>query len=186
MSIKPIILCGGTGTRLWPESRKKLPKQFINFFGKDNLLDLTLNRRSFLKNIKEVVIKERLQFRSVTDAKAYLRMKYNMQKVYPYYRKAIVSFYDINQNLANKNRKRDKNKYLRHKHKELKGVFAKQLRNLTVSQGKLLISLIERERRRVVTVFDAATKCMLASHEESPALVYEYVYETIRLIEAAA
>ena len=26
---RPIILCGGSGTRLWPESRKKFPKQFI-------------------------------------------------------------------------------------------------------------------------------------------------------------
>ncbi len=27
--IKPIILCGGEGTRLWPESRATFPKQFI-------------------------------------------------------------------------------------------------------------------------------------------------------------
>ena len=29
IKIRPIVLCGGTGTRLWPESRSKLPKQFI-------------------------------------------------------------------------------------------------------------------------------------------------------------
>ena len=27
MKIKPVILCGGAGTRLWPKSKKNLPKQ---------------------------------------------------------------------------------------------------------------------------------------------------------------
>ena len=33
MKVKPVILCGGAGTRLWPKSKKNLPKQFINFGG---------------------------------------------------------------------------------------------------------------------------------------------------------
>ena len=33
MKIKPVILCGGAGTRLWPESKKNLPKQFIDWGG---------------------------------------------------------------------------------------------------------------------------------------------------------
>ena len=33
MKIKPVILCGGAGTRLWPKSKKKLPKQFIDWGG---------------------------------------------------------------------------------------------------------------------------------------------------------
>ncbi len=33
MKIRPIILCGGAGTRLWSESTKQLPKQFIDFGG---------------------------------------------------------------------------------------------------------------------------------------------------------
>ena len=33
MKIKPVILCGGSGTRLWLESRKNFAKQFINFGG---------------------------------------------------------------------------------------------------------------------------------------------------------
>ena len=41
--IKPIILCGGSGTRLWPESKNSTPKQFINF-GKWTLFEKTLVR----------------------------------------------------------------------------------------------------------------------------------------------
>ncbi len=45
MKIKPIILSGGSGTRLWPISRKNNPKQFIDIFKKEtNLFQETLNR----------------------------------------------------------------------------------------------------------------------------------------------
>ena len=33
MKIRPVILCGGAGTRLWPKSKKNLPKQFIDWGG---------------------------------------------------------------------------------------------------------------------------------------------------------
>ena len=33
MKIRPVILCGGSGTRLWPNQKKNLPKQFIDFGG---------------------------------------------------------------------------------------------------------------------------------------------------------
>ena len=39
-----VILCGGTGTRLWPLSRTLMPKQFIRLFNAKSLFDLTLRR----------------------------------------------------------------------------------------------------------------------------------------------
>lgn len=42
--IRPVILCGGSGTRLWPLSRKAFPKQFIPLIGDKSLLQLTLER----------------------------------------------------------------------------------------------------------------------------------------------
>lgn len=42
--VRPVILCGGSGTRLWPLSRKAFPKQFIPLFGDKSLLQLTLER----------------------------------------------------------------------------------------------------------------------------------------------
>ena len=33
MKILPVIMCGGAGTRVWPESRESLPKQFISLVG---------------------------------------------------------------------------------------------------------------------------------------------------------
>src|ERR1700721_1830919 len=31
--IRPVVMCGGSGTRMWPESRESLPKQFIPLIG---------------------------------------------------------------------------------------------------------------------------------------------------------
>lgn len=42
--IIPVILCGGSGTRLWPASREKLPKQFLNLMGENSLLHETALR----------------------------------------------------------------------------------------------------------------------------------------------
>ncbi len=42
--ITPVILCGGTGTRLWPLSRQSLPKQFWPLLGADSMLVATARR----------------------------------------------------------------------------------------------------------------------------------------------
>jgi mannose-1-phosphate guanylyltransferase/mannose-6-phosphate isomerase len=44
MILTPVILCGGSGTRLWPLSRKSFPKQFVPLVGDKSLLQLTLER----------------------------------------------------------------------------------------------------------------------------------------------
>ncbi len=43
MKIRPVILCGGAGTRLWPNSKKNIPKQFIDWGGW-TLFEKTLQR----------------------------------------------------------------------------------------------------------------------------------------------
>ncbi|MFP5303474.1 sugar phosphate nucleotidyltransferase, partial [Cobetia sp. SIMBA_158] len=39
--ILPVILAGGSGTRLWPISREHYPKQLIDVVGSDSLLQAT-------------------------------------------------------------------------------------------------------------------------------------------------
>ena len=43
-SFIPIIICGGSGTRLWPLSNEKKPKQFIKLFNNKSLFEHTLER----------------------------------------------------------------------------------------------------------------------------------------------
>src|SRR5580698_7115896 len=42
--ILPVILAGGSGTRLWPMSRENYPKQLIGVVGNDSLLQDTVQR----------------------------------------------------------------------------------------------------------------------------------------------
>jgi mannose-1-phosphate guanylyltransferase/mannose-6-phosphate isomerase len=44
MLIQPIVLSGGSGTRLWPLSREKYPKQLLPLIGEDSLLQATVRR----------------------------------------------------------------------------------------------------------------------------------------------
>ena len=47
--IQPVLLCGGSGTRLWPLSRNDQPKQFLKLFGERSLLQETLLRAQKLE-----------------------------------------------------------------------------------------------------------------------------------------
>ena len=42
--VYPVIMCGGSGTRLWPVSRKSYPKQFSALFPGGSLFQRTLTR----------------------------------------------------------------------------------------------------------------------------------------------
>ncbi|MBO9474870.1 mannose-1-phosphate guanylyltransferase/mannose-6-phosphate isomerase [Shimia sp. R10_1] len=46
MLITPVLLCGGSGTRLWPLSRKSYPKQFVPLVGEETLFQASAKRLS--------------------------------------------------------------------------------------------------------------------------------------------
>ena len=60
MKITPVILCGGSGTRLWPLSRQHYPKQFLKLEGDTTLFQQSLSRAIALENndiqIEEILI----------------------------------------------------------------------------------------------------------------------------------
>ncbi|KQY35287.1 mannose-1-phosphate guanylyltransferase [Caulobacter sp. Root487D2Y] len=55
-AIYPVILCGGSGTRLWPASRPDRPKQFLKLLGPHSSFQETLLRVRDLSEGREVVI----------------------------------------------------------------------------------------------------------------------------------
>ena len=52
----PVILSGGSGTRLWPLSRLCHPKQLLEFDGNYSLLQNTLKRIASIKNLTKPII----------------------------------------------------------------------------------------------------------------------------------
>ncbi|OUR71627.1 mannose-1-phosphate guanylyltransferase/mannose-6-phosphate isomerase [Methylophaga sp. 41_12_T18] len=78
----PVIMSGGSGTRLWPLSRKNKPKQFLNLFGDNSLFQDTLLRLNGLELLESPIIvcnedhrfmvAEQLQARNVEKAEIVL------------------------------------------------------------------------------------------------------------------
>jgi len=56
MKIIPVILSGGSGTRLWPLSRKDYPKQYLPLAGDNTMLQETILRLSGLDNLADPII----------------------------------------------------------------------------------------------------------------------------------
>ncbi|WP_343206084.1 mannose-1-phosphate guanylyltransferase/mannose-6-phosphate isomerase [Rhodanobacter sp. MP7CTX1] len=52
----PLILSGGSGTRLWPVSRKNLPKQFLNLAGEGTLFQQTITRTRQLPGVASPIV----------------------------------------------------------------------------------------------------------------------------------
>ncbi len=66
-NIYAVILAGGTGTRFWPMSRNKKPKQFLNLFGKRSLFKETLLRIKSLIPSSHVLIVTNSHFRKIIN-----------------------------------------------------------------------------------------------------------------------
>jgi mannose-1-phosphate guanylyltransferase/mannose-6-phosphate isomerase len=56
MQIIPVILSGGSGTRLWPLSRKEYPKQYLPLAGDNTMLQETILRLNGLDNLADPII----------------------------------------------------------------------------------------------------------------------------------
>ena len=77
-----IILCGGSGTRLWPLSRKNFPKQFLKLYSDKSLLQETFLR------MQEVVPKENIYF--VTNDENYFNVFNQIKEVYSEFKSSQV------------------------------------------------------------------------------------------------
>ena len=56
MKLIPVILSGGSGTRLWPLSRKQYPKQYLSLKGDNTMFQETILRLDGLENIASPII----------------------------------------------------------------------------------------------------------------------------------
>lgn len=63
-----VILCGGSGTRLWPISRTLFPKQFVKLFGEHSLFQKTILRNAKLGTSFSVVINQDQYFMGLDQA----------------------------------------------------------------------------------------------------------------------
>lgn len=95
--------------------------------------------------IPEVEVTRKRVFRSPEDKARYLRLRYNVIKVLPYAKYAQNRYQQLYRDLALTGNKREQKRLVKACEKEIKDMFNKEVKNLTISQGEILIKLIDRQ-----------------------------------------
>lgn len=95
--------------------------------------------------IREVTIHARPARARRSEYRQYERLVLNIKKVYPYALIVRSKLSDVNEELKSIPNERDKKKYLRDVEKEVFSQYQDDIENMTISQGRLLIKLIDRE-----------------------------------------
>ena len=93
----------------------------------------------------EVTITATRIFKSPEERMRFNRLRYNVLKVLPYAKFARERYAKLQFDLASTPKKRDQKKLVKAFEMEIKNMFNTQIKNLTITQGGILIKLIDRE-----------------------------------------
>jgi hypothetical protein len=95
--------------------------------------------------IKEVTVYAHPQFPRKSDFRKYERLVYNLKKVYPF---AIIvrnRLAQVNMDIENIKDEKERKEYIKKVEKEAFAQYEGDIRDMTITQGRLLIKLIDRE-----------------------------------------
>jgi hypothetical protein len=95
--------------------------------------------------IKEVTVYAHPQFPKKSDLRRYEKLVYNLKKVYPYALLVRNKLSVVNAEIANIPEGKERKEYLKKVEKEVFANYEGDIREMTISQGRLLIKLIDRE-----------------------------------------
>lgn len=99
----------------------------------------------YVASLDKVTIVDKRTFASNKERSDFNKLKRNVSVVYPYAMIAGELYREMNDTLDQFDKKRQTRKYKKAKEKALKEEFTDQLKDLTVTQGKILVMLINRE-----------------------------------------
>ncbi len=98
--------------------------------------------------LPEVIIYERRDFDYLYLKRRYRRMIRNIKKAYPYAQIAGVKLKELDDHLATLDSEKEQKAYVNQAEKEIMDQFEKEVKKLTVTQGIILVKLIDRETGR--------------------------------------
>ncbi|HMI05455.1 MAG TPA: DUF4294 domain-containing protein [Pedobacter sp.] len=102
--------------------------------------------------LHEVVIYANRIFKSPAERTAYNRLRYNVMKVMPYALYAKRRYEQLEKDIALTTEKKQQKALVKQCDKEIKEMFNREIKELTITQGQILTKLIDREVGR--TTFD--------------------------------
>lgn len=95
--------------------------------------------------IKEVTVYAHPRFPRKSDFRKYERLIYNLKKVYPYALIVRSRLARVDADMRNFNNEIDRKEYLKKVEKDVFAEYEGAIRDMTITQGRLLIKLIDRE-----------------------------------------
>lgn len=95
--------------------------------------------------LPEVPIVDTRLFKSAEQRAAYNRLRYNVLKVLPYAMYARTRYAQLQKELSEARNKKEQRQLVKVFEKEIKDMFNREIKNLTITQGGILIKLIDRE-----------------------------------------
>lgn len=95
--------------------------------------------------IPEIVIIDTRIFKSPEEKAKFNRLKYNVLKVLPYAMFARMKYAELQSQLSLAKGKKEKRVLIKAFESEIKDMFNREIKNLTITQGGILIKLIDRE-----------------------------------------
>lgn len=95
--------------------------------------------------IKEVTVYAHPQFPRKSDFRKYERLVYNLKRVYPYALVVRGRIAEVNAEMANFQSEKERKEYIKKVEKDVFGKYEGDIRDMTITQGRLLIKLIDRE-----------------------------------------
>ena len=95
--------------------------------------------------LRQVIIFPKRKFKNAKEMLRYRRMVRNVRKVLPYAKYAAIKLKEINDHMETIEDEKKRKSYMDEEEKRLKMEFEEELKRLTVTQGKILIKLIDRE-----------------------------------------
>ncbi len=98
--------------------------------------------------LPEVSVYERKDFDYLYLKRRYRRMIRNIKKAYPYARIVGMELKELDDHLATLDSEKEQKAYINHTEKEIMDQFEKEVKKLTVTQGIILVKLIDRETGR--------------------------------------
>jgi len=97
--------------------------------------------------LPEVVVFSWLDFSRERDFRRHQRLVHNVKKVYPYARLAGIKLREYEKVLQAASSDRERRRIMKQAEREIKEQFEGELKELTFTQGRILIKLIDRETR---------------------------------------
>ncbi|MCJ7448441.1 MAG: DUF4294 domain-containing protein [Bacteroidales bacterium] len=83
--------------------------------------------------------------RTLSHYRKYERLVYNLKRAYPYAMIVRIRLDQVNQDLSEITDEKERRKYIRDFEKDVFGEYEDDMRDMTITQGRLLIKLIDRE-----------------------------------------